>query len=46
MAFMNQYPAERLVMTAEPLTAKEAQPKFERAKPKQQPEPPPQNPLF
>jgi putative SOS response-associated peptidase YedK len=40
MDFMNQYPAERLVMTPEPLPPKEPTPKVSRAKK----EPPPQEP--
>ncbi|RZL93343.1 MAG: hypothetical protein EOP82_07935 [Variovorax sp.] len=37
MAFMNQYPAERLTMTPEPLPPKEPKPKVARAQPKVQP---------
>jgi putative SOS response-associated peptidase YedK len=35
--FLNQFSAERLVMTPEPLPPKEAKPKFERVTPKQPP---------
>jgi hypothetical protein len=39
-SFIHQFPAERLVMTAEPLLPKAAKPKPERAKPKQPSEQP------
>jgi len=45
MSLMNQCPAERLLMTPEPLPPKEPKAKAERAKPKQSPEPP-QTSLF
>jgi putative SOS response-associated peptidase YedK len=35
--FLNQYPAERLVMTPEPLPPKAPKPRPERAQPKQPP---------